>query len=99
VENKPQWICEVRHVPALVSLVEAGLGLGVVPRLAMPPKGHSGLISIPLEDPKVTRVIGLIKRRGRELMPAARLFYDMLLHARRDKPAATGPARKKPGSR
>jgi DNA-binding transcriptional LysR family regulator len=24
VENKPQWICEVRHVPALVSLVEAG---------------------------------------------------------------------------
>ncbi|MDM0118103.1 LysR substrate-binding domain-containing protein, partial [Variovorax sp. J22R133] len=80
VETKPQWICEVRHVPALVSLVQAGLGLGVVPRLAMPPKGHSsGLISIPLDDPEITRVIGLISRRGRELMPAARLFHQMLL--------------------
>lgn len=83
LEHKPQWFCEVQHVPALVSLVEAGLGLGVVPRLAMPPKGHSGLVSIALEEPKVTRVIGLIRRRGRELMPAARLFYDMLLKARR----------------
>ena len=79
VENKPQWFCEVQHVPALVSLVEAGLGLGVVPRMAMPPRGHSGLVSIPLEGPRVTRVIGLIRRRGRELMPSAQLFYDMLL--------------------
>ena len=79
VEHKPQWFCEVQHVPALVSLVEAGLGLGVVPRMAMPPRGHSGLVSIPLEGPRVTRVIGLIRRRGRELMPSAQLFYDMLL--------------------
>ena len=84
VDRKPQWTCEVRHVPALVSLVEAGLGLGVVPRLAMPPEGHSGLVSIPLEDPAITRLLGLIRRRGRELMPAARLFHDMLLAARAD---------------
>ncbi|CAN7704825.1 LysR family transcriptional regulator [Variovorax paradoxus] len=83
VESKPQWFCEVRHVPALVSLVEAGLGLGVVPRLAMPPKGHSGLVSLPLEGPRVTRLIGLIRRRGREFMPSAQLFYDMLLKPRR----------------
>jgi DNA-binding transcriptional LysR family regulator len=85
VESKPQWFCEVRHVPALVSLVEAGLGLGVVPRLAMPPKGHSGLVSIPLEEPAVTRVIGLIRRRGRPLMSAAQLFHDMLLRTRAGK--------------
>jgi DNA-binding transcriptional LysR family regulator len=82
VANRPQWFCEVRHVPALVSLVEAGLGLGVVPRMAMPPKGHSGLVSIPLEGPTVTRVIGLIRRRGRTLMSAAQLFHDMLLQTR-----------------
>jgi DNA-binding transcriptional LysR family regulator len=88
VETRPQWICEVRHVPALVSLVEAGLGLGVVPRLAMPPRGHaSGLVSIPLE-PAITRVIGLISRRGRALMPAAQLFHDMLLRSRANKDAA-----------
>jgi len=90
IERKPKWACEVRHVPALISLVEAGLGLGVVPRLAMPPKGHaSGLISIPLECPGITRVIGLIRRRGRDLMPAARLFRDMLLSARERKITTT----------
>jgi len=57
----------------------------------MPPKGHSGLISVPLEDPEITRVIGLIRRRGRELMPAARLFHDMLLRARLDKGAEARP--------
>jgi DNA-binding transcriptional LysR family regulator len=85
----PQWFCEVRHVPALVSLIEAGLGVGVVPRLAMPPRGHSSLVSIPLEGPELTRTIGLIKRRGRELMPAAQLFHNLLLRksaARREAP-------------
>jgi DNA-binding transcriptional LysR family regulator len=89
VSAGPQWFCEVRHVPALVSLIAAGLGVGVVPRLAMPPRGHSSLVSIPLEGPELTRTIGLIKRRGRELMPAAQLFHDMLLRrsvARREAP-------------
>jgi len=49
----------------------------------MPPKGHSGLVSLPLEGPRVTRLIGLIRRRGREFMPSAQLFYDMLLKTRR----------------
>lgn len=74
----PRWFCEVHHVPALVSLVEAGLGLGVVPRLAMPPNGHSALVSVPLCEPEVIRTLGLIKRRGRALTAAAQLFHDLL---------------------
>jgi len=90
-DTKPRWFCEVCHVPALVSLVEAGLGLGVVPRLSMPPNGHSGLVSIALQDPCVTRTLGLIKRRGRALSTAAQLFYDLLIrsqqrHANAGKP-------------
>lgn len=74
----PRWFCEVHHVPALVSLVEAGLGLGVVPRLAMPPNGHSALVSVPLCEPEVIRTLGLIKRRGRALTAAAQLLHDLL---------------------
>lgn len=88
VEPKPQWFCEVRHVPALVSLVEAGLGLGVVPSLAMPPKGHSSLVSITLEQPKVSRKIGIIRRRGRSLRPAASLFTTLLLQLKGNKAIA-----------
>ena len=79
VTSKPRWFCEVHHVPALVSMVVAGLGIGVVPRMALPPNGHGGLVAVPLVDPKVTRILGLISRRGRALPAAAQLLHDLLL--------------------
>jgi len=80
--ERPRWFCEVQHVPALVSMVEAGVGVGVVPQLAMPPKGHTALVSIPLTKPVVSRTIGLIHRRGRALSPVAQLLYDMVVSMR-----------------
>ena len=53
---------EVSHVMTLLGLVEAGLGVAAVPRLAMPLKGHSTLASVLLEQPRVTRSLGLICR-------------------------------------
>jgi DNA-binding transcriptional LysR family regulator len=79
VPDRPQWYCEVRHVSTLVSLVEAGLGVAAVPRLAMPPGKHPTLTSVPLVEPTVSRTVGLIRRRGRSLSPAAQQLYDMLL--------------------
>lgn len=81
VPERPQWYCEVRHVSTLVSLVEAGLGVAAVPRLAMPPGKHPTLTSVPLVEPTVSRTVGLIRRRGRSLSPAAQQLYDMLLTA------------------
>lgn len=77
LERKPDWFCEVRHVPALVSLVEAGLGIGVVPRLALPPR--SRLASIRLEEPALSRTIGIIRRRGRPLRVPAQQFQRLLM--------------------
>jgi DNA-binding transcriptional LysR family regulator len=71
----------VQHVPALVSLVEAGMGAGVVPKLGMPRSGHATLVSVPLVEPSISRTLGLIKRRGRALSAAAQLFYDFLLQS------------------
>ncbi len=81
--SQPRWFCEVHHVPALVRLIEAGLGVGVVPRLAMPRQGHPTLVSVALHEPDVSRTLGLIKRRGRALTPAARYLYDLLVQAMR----------------
>lgn len=78
----PLWFCEVQHVSGLVSLVEAGLGVAAVPRLAMPPDRHPTLVSIPLVEPTITRTVGLIRRRGRSLSPAAQELYDLLLARR-----------------
>ena len=62
---------------ALLGLVEAGLGVAAVPSPAMPGKGHPLLVSVPLADPIVTRRLGLIRRRGRSLSPAAQQLYDL----------------------
>ena len=76
--DRPQPCFETRHVSTLVAFVEAGLGVAAVPRLSMPRKGHPALVSIPIVEPEVTRTVGLIKRRGRSLSPAAEHLYDML---------------------
>jgi DNA-binding transcriptional LysR family regulator len=77
----PRWFCEVQHVPALISMVEGGVGVGVVPKLGMPRSGHATLVSVPLVDPAISRNLGLIKRRGRALSAAAQRLYDVILRS------------------
>jgi DNA-binding transcriptional LysR family regulator len=79
VAARPSWTCEVRHVPALVSLIEAGIGVGAVPRFALPSGKQATLVSVPLKEPEVVRSIGVITRRGRPLTPAAQAFHDLLV--------------------
>jgi DNA-binding transcriptional LysR family regulator len=77
VANRPVAIYEAQHVVTLLGLVEAGLGVAAVPRLAMPGEDHPTLVSVPLKDPVITRRMGLIRRRGRSLSPAAQHLYAM----------------------
>ncbi len=76
VVGRPQAMYEAQHVTTLLGLVEAGLGVAAVPAMAMPAHDHPLLVSVPLEEPVVTRVMGLIRRRGRSLSPAAQQLYD-----------------------
>jgi DNA-binding transcriptional LysR family regulator len=69
-------VCEAQHVTALLGLVEAGLGVAAVPAMAMPGADHPQLVSVPLDTPVVTRRMGLIRRAGRPLAPAAQPLYD-----------------------
>jgi len=80
----PRSFCEVRHVMSVVSLVEAGVGIAAVPRLAMPDDDHPILVSVPLVDPVVSRTVGLIRRRGRVLSAAAQQLYEMMGDKRRE---------------
>ncbi|MNR49447.1 LysR substrate binding domain protein [compost metagenome] len=80
--GRPQCLYEAKHVTTLLGLVEAGLGVAAVPSLAMPGKDHPTLVSIPLIEPIVTRQMGLIKRRGKSLSPAAQQLYDLLVATR-----------------
>jgi len=79
---------EVGHTATIYSMVQQGLGLSVVPRLAIPSAwaaqtattaaaGSAVLVSRPLV-PKVQRSIMLVKRQQRELSPVAHLVWDLI---------------------
>lgn len=83
--QRPPSICETEHVTSLLGLVEAGVGVAAVPAMAMPGPDHPLLASVPLVEPEVTRRVGLIRRRGRSLSPAAQTLYDLFGQMREER--------------
>ena len=73
------WSYEVTHLSGSLGLVEAGLGVAVLPELATPAADHPLIRTVPLQQPEVSRTIGLVRRHGAPLSPAATQFYGMLL--------------------
>lgn len=74
------WFYEVTHLNTSLGLVEAGLGISVLPRLATPQEEHPYLVTRPIIDPVVTRTIGIVRRRSAPLSPAAEKFIQVLLN-------------------
>ncbi|NML42239.1 LysR family transcriptional regulator [Ramlibacter sp. G-1-2-2] len=87
----PRPVLEVQHVSTLIDLVEHGLAVGIVPQLTLPGDA-SAVVGVPLEEPAITRTIGLIRRRGRTLSPAAEGFARALTQA--GKASGKAPRRK-----
>ena len=61
----------VNHFATLYSFVRNGVGLTIVPERARPAAYDRELVSRPLIRPRVSREIGIIRLRGRDLTPAA----------------------------
>jgi DNA-binding transcriptional LysR family regulator len=78
---RPGFAYEVSRVSTLVGMVEAGLGLAVLPRLALPVGSHTPLVGIALRDPVITRKLGILRRHGVALHPMANILYGLLKSA------------------
>jgi LysR family carnitine catabolism transcriptional activator len=65
---------DVTHMTTAVGMVRQGLGITVLPRLALPELNLRGMVSKPLKDASALRTIGLLHRRDRNLSPAAEVF-------------------------
>lgn len=81
VGQMPRPICEFRHVATLIGFVDRGLGVAIVPQLALP-QSTDTIVGIPIDTP-VHRTLGVIRRRGRSLSPAAQAFEQLLMDASR----------------
>lgn len=83
------WVYEVNNLTTSLGLVEAGLGVSVLPRLATAVKDHGGVVTKPISSPVVFRTLGIVERRKGHLSAAARILRDMLVKDLR--PSQTNP--------
>lgn len=78
----------VPHIFSLLSMVEVGLGLTTLPRLAVPDhRRHLTVKTLDLEQP-TSRRVGLITAHRRPMTPIARAFFD---HMRDKLPPRAAP--------
>lgn len=72
------WHFEVQRVPTAIGMVQAGLGLTVLPLSGLEAHRPPGLVGIPLRNPAVARGIGLVALRDHPLPPAAALLARLV---------------------
>ena len=65
------WQYEVQHVGTALGMVQAGVGLTIVPRLGVDLTDEPGLAALTLRNPGIVRSLGIVARRGHPLSPAA----------------------------
>jgi DNA-binding transcriptional LysR family regulator len=69
---------EVQRSSTAVGMVAQGVGVAVVPGLAMQKGAYPRLRVVPLVDPVVSRTLVLLSRTKAHLTPAAQALYDLI---------------------
>lgn len=73
------WQFEIQHLSTLIGFLTAGIGVAVIPSLAVTSTNPSSLVYRPLVNPDVKRRIGIIRRRGVALSPAAQSLREYVV--------------------
>ena len=76
----PSQNIPVSHLATVHGMLEAGFVISILPMIGLPVAGHPSVVSRPLVEPTLVRVVGAYRRRDRSLSPAA----DALLEVIRD---------------
>ena len=88
--------CEVSYMSTAVGMVQAGLGVALLPRRGVQLQIDPKLRYRPIEGPGFTRRIGIIRLKNKTLSPAADAFIQMLMASKVEKervPAGSGSRR------
>lgn len=78
--TRPNVFLELAQPSSVLAMVEAKLGVAVVPELAAPKPDDPVLTTRRLTKPDVSRTILLFRRRDRSLSPAASAVWAALVH-------------------
>ena len=95
--------CEVSYMSTAVGMVQAGLGVALLPRRGVQLQIDPRLRCRPIEGAAFTRRIGIIRLKNKTLSPAADAFIQMLMTSKVDQertaPASLPRRRAKSGER
>ncbi|MCY0386417.1 LysR substrate-binding domain-containing protein [Robbsia sp. Bb-Pol-6] len=83
---------ELAQSATVFGLVEAGVGLSVLPSLSLPLPADASLVAIPLV-PRGERTIARVRRRARSLSPAADAVWSLVGEWRDGKPVLVPPGK------
>lgn len=75
-EVEGSLVCE--QLPTQLAMVAVGLGLAIVPEMAVGKTAPVGVSFVRFAEPAPTRMIGILKKRGRKLGAAAMKFVAPL---------------------
>lgn len=75
---------ETQRSTTALGLAALGLGIAILPRLALHPGMYPGLRAVPLVKPVIKRELALIRRKGNTLSAAAQPLYDRVRIAIRE---------------
>lgn len=73
-----QALYSVENITSLFSVLELGIGVTTLPKLAFP-TNETRLIWLPLIDPPLKRQIGIFRLAERTISPQAQAFYDLCI--------------------
>lgn len=74
----PQSAGEATYMMTAIGMVQAGLGITILPASAQEIRADPGLCARPVEGPGFVRQISLVKKSGRTLSPLAAAFTQHL---------------------
>lgn len=74
LRERLQWRYEAQRTSMALQMVRGGLGLTVVPQLAV--DAGDGLAVVPIGGPEVARTLAILVRAGEELQPQERFIAD-----------------------
>lgn len=63
---------EVLHTHTLIAFVAAGMGVGILPKIALPQFRGSKMQALPIANPTLVRSVSIISLRGQSFSPAAK---------------------------
>ncbi len=69
---------EGQDIDAIKGLVSAGLGVTLIPEITLIDNHPRATVKVPVTEPEVTRSVGVIIPKERELLPTEKLFYQFL---------------------